>query len=107
MRDSLKRLQLDYIDVLQCEWRGVLARGLGGCLLRTGHRLTPGAPFEEMVRGIIPECETPLMGSMIDACLARTRPARSRALHRHELLLGLPMYVIMLLHYSLFRLTLT
>ena len=76
-----------------------------------GHRFDYDTPIEETVSAAhAPVREGGYSGAagyVPDASSSRRRKSWICALHRHELLLGLPMYVIMLLSYSLFRLTLT
>ena len=74
VQNCLKRLQVDYIDVLQC------------------HRFDYNTPIEETVRVFdflsiyfaCSECMT------LDASPARCRESRIRSLHRHELVLCIP-----------------
>lgn len=56
MKKSLERLQLDYIDVLQCELSSLssTSRGRGSwdvilMLFGAGHRFDPNTPVEETV----------------------------------------------------------
>jgi aryl-alcohol dehydrogenase-like predicted oxidoreductase len=53
VKASLKRLQLDYIDVLQCLFP--LFRRVSGLLLTcyTGHRFDPNTPIEETVHSSV------------------------------------------------------
>ena len=69
VKHSLERLQLDYIDVLQC------------------HRFDKDTPIEETVRPRPLRCDTHLHSSA-DGGFARRCQSRLGPLYRHVVLLG-------------------
>ena len=54
VKKSLERLQLDYIDVLQCKFNSVVPTRLTCIHIHIGHRFDPNTPIEETVGGYIP-----------------------------------------------------
>jgi predicted oxidoreductase len=74
IKASLERLELEYVDVLQC------------------HRFDPDTPIEETVRRVSHSADrVDVDVRSVDARLARCRPSRLRSLYRYEQLLGLAM----------------
>ena len=78
VQNCLKRLQVDYIDVLQC------------------HRFDYNTPIEETVRVSLLRIHFDCSERMtLDASPTRCRKGRIRSLYRHELVLCIPVCALL------------
>ncbi len=87
-------MQLEYIDVLQCESPSAFTSRRVADLLFSGHRFDPTTPIEETVRISVVQpvaSETNLVD--VDAGSSRCRTGGICSVYRDELVLGLPVYV--------------